>query len=224
MITDRSAIHSFPLLSFHSTCLQPQPSPEPRSPSPNINSTIFKYQKFNNFVLRLIWGPEQTPLQLPSHRHRLSSQPQGFFFTRRALLRSRILPRPFSLASSVPCSRSLLSPLHPDNFCRPRLPPARALPSTGRKDTRFGGAELRLLQQCPRCCPSLPPGHPQRAFRRPGCLRGTLRKAGIPVKGCPLSRQPLSIGSSLPRRVWGAQLGPQALRLLSPLAASAAVS
>lgn len=44
-----------------------------------------------------------------------------------------------------------------------------------------------------------------------------LCQAGIPLKDCPLSGQPLSIGSSLPRHTWGAQQGLQALCLLSPL-------
>lgn len=72
--------HSSPLLSLHSTCLQPQPSPEPRSLSPKINSTIFKNPKFNNFVLQS--GPDQTPLRLPSCCPCLSSQPQSLFFAR----------------------------------------------------------------------------------------------------------------------------------------------
>lgn len=72
--------HSSPLLSLHSTCLQPQPSPEPRSLSPKINSTIFKNPKFNNFVLQSgvqtrhpYDSPPAVPACLPSLR--VSSSP-----------------------------------------------------------------------------------------------------------------------------------------------------
>lgn len=60
----------------------PQPSPEPRPLSCNINSATFNYQRFNNFVLHFIWGPEQAPPQLPSRCHRPSSLPQPSLFAR----------------------------------------------------------------------------------------------------------------------------------------------
>lgn len=120
-----------PLLHLHSACCHP--TPEPRSLSPKIHSTIFKYPKFNTFVLLLIQGLEQTPcdslpLLLPVFlaSELLPGQEQV------TQCSGTVLPGQF-FQTAMSCSCSLLS--HRKLFS-PRLTPACA--------GRAGGGSTRV--------------------------------------------------------------------------------
>ena len=224
MITDPSAISLLPTPE-PCMCLQPQPSPEPRSLSPKINSTIFKYPKFNNFVLLLIWGPEQTALRLPSRCHCLSSQPQSFFFARNG-------PHCSGTGSCQdPFSSCPLSPA-PTLCCHPSIQTSSAAPGSLCPCFTIYRQEGHLFWKCradtcsnalvtvPPCVPST---HSQAASDK-WCAKQESRSRAALSPGSPSpSAAPCPGTSGVPR--WGSRHCVSCLLCCPhPLAASAAVS